>query len=140
MYLLNNKNYLCKKIVRRKKQVVKHEFIHLIFLISNSFVSNCTRFYKMIKKLQYSQIFSNFTDTQLIALLSMNKKIIACTNLQMNKFERKLCLKYANIENMTQFLCLKLYRLRLFMEATFITFFLFLSVLPDCTRRFKATN
>ena len=24
MYLLNNKNYLCRKIIRRKKQVAKH--------------------------------------------------------------------------------------------------------------------
>ena len=38
-------------------------------------------FYKMIKQLQYWQIFGNSTDKQLIAFLSMNKKIIACTNL-----------------------------------------------------------
>ena len=30
MYLLNNKNYLCKKIIRRKKQVAKQELIVLI--------------------------------------------------------------------------------------------------------------
>ena len=36
-------------------------------------------FYKMIKQLQYWQIFGNSTDKQLIAFLSMNKKIIACT-------------------------------------------------------------
>ena len=29
MYLLNNKNYLCKKIIRIKKQVAKHELIIL---------------------------------------------------------------------------------------------------------------
>ena len=29
MYLLNNKNYLCKKIIRIKKQVAKHELIVL---------------------------------------------------------------------------------------------------------------
>ena len=33
MYLLNNKNYLCKKIIRRKKQLAKHEltFFKCIF-------------------------------------------------------------------------------------------------------------
>ena len=31
----------------------------------------------------------------------------------MNELERKLYLKYRNMENMTQLLCLKLYRLRL---------------------------
>ena len=35
----------------------------------------------------------------------------------MNEFERKLYLKYRNIENMTQLLCLKLYRLRLFVQV-----------------------
>ena len=29
MYLLNNKNYLCKKIILRKKQVAKDELIVL---------------------------------------------------------------------------------------------------------------
>ena len=29
MYLINNKNYLCKKFIRRKKQVAKQEFIVL---------------------------------------------------------------------------------------------------------------
>ena len=29
MYLINNKNYLCKKFIRRKKQVAKYEFIVL---------------------------------------------------------------------------------------------------------------
>ena len=51
------------------------------FFMSDSFISNCTRFYKMIKQLHYWQIFGNSTDKQLIAFLSMNKKIIACTNL-----------------------------------------------------------
>ena len=55
----------------------------------------------------------------------MNKKIIACTNLQMNEFERKLCLKYANIENMMQLLCLKLYRLRLFIQVNLLLFLIF---------------
>ena len=49
----------------------------------------------------------------------------------MNKFERKLYLKYASIENMTQLLSLKLYRLRLLIKVNVL---LFLSVLPDCTR------
>ena len=56
----------------------------------------------------------------------------------MNEFERKLYLKYRNIDNMTQLLCLKLYRLRLFIQVNaflFFTFLLFLNVLPDCTRR-----
>ena len=35
----------------------------------------------------------------------------------MNEFERKLYLKYRNIENMTQLLCLKLYRLTLIRSA-----------------------
>ena len=39
----------------------------------------------------------------------------------MNEFERKLHLKYRNIENMTQLLCLKLYRLRLFIQVTLVT-------------------
>ena len=43
----------------------------------------------------------------------------------MNEFERKLYLKYANIENMTQLLCLKLYRLRLFIQANVLLFLLF---------------
>ena len=53
----------------------------IIFFIRNSFISNCTRFYKIIKQLQYWLIFGNSTDKQLIPFLSMNKKIIACTNL-----------------------------------------------------------
>ena len=43
----------------------------------------------------------------------------------MNEFERKLYLKYRNIENMTQLLCLKLYRLRLFIQVNVLLFFLF---------------
>ena len=35
----------------------------------------------------------------------------------MNEFERKLYLKYRNIENMRQLLCLKLYRLGLLTES-----------------------
>ena len=55
----------------------------------------------------------------------MNKKTIACTNLYMNKFKRKLYLKYGNIENMAQLLCLTLYRLRLFMQLNILLFLLF---------------
>ena len=61
----------------------------------------------------------------------------------MNEFERKPYLKYRNIENMTQLLCLKLYRLGLFIQVNvlrFLLFFIFLNVLPDCTRRIEATN
>ena len=36
----------------------------------------------------------------------------------MNEFKGKLYLKYKNIEYMMQLLCLKLYRLRLFIQAT----------------------
>ena len=43
----------------------------------------------------------------------------------MNEFERKLYLKYTNIENMTQLLCLKLYRLRLFIQVNVLLFFYF---------------
>ena len=43
----------------------------------------------------------------------------------MNEFERKLYLKYRNIENMTQLLCLKLYRLRLFIQVKVLLFFTF---------------
>ena len=43
----------------------------------------------------------------------------------MNEFERKLYLKYRNIENMTQLLCLKLYRLRLFMQVNVLLSLLF---------------
>ena len=43
----------------------------------------------------------------------------------MNEFERKLYLKYRNIENMMQLLCLKLYRLRLFIQANILLFLLF---------------
>ena len=56
----------------------------------------------------------------------------------MNEFERKLYLKYRNIGSMMQLLCLELYRLRFFIQLNvlvFLTFFLFLNVLPDCTRR-----
>ena len=55
----------------------------------------------------------------------------------MNEFERKLYLKYGNIENMMQLLRLKLYRLRLntSKRTSFFTFLPFLNVLPDCTRR-----
>ena len=55
----------------------------------------------------------------------MNKKIIACTDLKMNEFERKLYLKYRNIENMTELLCLKLYRLRLLIQVNVLLFLLF---------------
>ena len=54
----------------------------------------------------------------------MNKNI-ACTNLQMNEFEKKLYLKYANIENMTQLLCLKLYQLKLIMQVKVLLLLLF---------------
>ena len=97
----------------------------LDFFKSNSFISNCTRFYKMIKQLQYWQIFGNSTDKQLIVFLSMSKKIIACTNLQMNEFERKLYLKYRNIENTTQLLCLQLCRLKLFIQVNALLFLFF---------------
>ena len=42
MYVLNNKNYLCKKIIRRKTQVAKHEFnsFKCIFLKSEDIVSS----------------------------------------------------------------------------------------------------
>ena len=43
----------------------------------------------------------------------------------MNEDERKLYLKYRNIENMTQLLCLKLYRLRLFIQVNVLLFILF---------------
>ena len=43
----------------------------------------------------------------------------------MNEFERKLYLKHRNIENMTQLLCLKLYRLRLFIQVNALLFLLF---------------
>ena len=43
----------------------------------------------------------------------------------MNEFERKLHLKYRNIENMTQLLCPKLYRLRLFIQVNVLLFLLF---------------
>ena len=56
----------------------------------------------------------------------------------MNEFERKLYLKYANIENMTiimpQVISIKTsYTSKL---TSFFTFFVFLSVLPDCTIKF----
>ena len=56
----------------------------------------------------------------------------------MNDFERKLYLKHRNIEKMTQLLCLKLYQSRRFIQVNTLlvfTFLLFLSILPDCTRR-----
>ena len=45
----------------------------------------------------------------------------------MNEFERKLYLKYRNIEkeNMTQILRLKLYRLRLLMQVNVLLFLIF---------------
>ena len=43
----------------------------------------------------------------------------------MNQFERKLYLKYANTENMMLLLCLKLYRLRLFIQVNILLFLLF---------------
>ena len=43
----------------------------------------------------------------------------------MNEFERKLYLKYRNIENMMQLLCVKLYRLRVFMQVNLLLFLLF---------------
>ena len=43
----------------------------------------------------------------------------------MNEFERKLYLKYRNTENMTQLLCLKLYRLKLFIQVNVLLFLLF---------------
>ena len=59
----------------------------------------------------------------------------------MNEFERKLYLKYRNIENMAQLLSLKLYQLRLSSKCTsFFTFLPFLNALPDCKRRIQATN
>ena len=64
------------------------------FFISNSFITYCARFYRMIEQLQQWQIFGNSTDKQLIAFLLINKKIITCANLQMSEFERKLYLKY----------------------------------------------
>ena len=43
----------------------------------------------------------------------------------MNEFERKLYLKYANIENTMQLLCLELYRLRLFIQVNVLLFLFF---------------
>ena len=43
----------------------------------------------------------------------------------MNEFERKVYLKYKNIENMMQLLCLKLYRLRLFIQVDVLLFYFF---------------
>ena len=43
----------------------------------------------------------------------------------MNEFERKLYLKNRNIENMMQLLCLKLYRVRLFIQVNVLLFLLF---------------
>ena len=40
----------------------------------------------------------------------------------MNEFKRKLYLRYRNIENMTQLLCLKLYQLRLFIQVNVLLF------------------
>ena len=39
-YLLNSKNYLCKKIIRRKKQVAKHELIVLNVFSEEDIVSS----------------------------------------------------------------------------------------------------
>ena len=55
----------------------------------------------------------------------------------MNEFERKLYLNYTNIENMTQLLRLKLYRLRLFIQVNVFLFLLFLSVLRIAQEDFK---
>ena len=66
------------KVIHSLKQP---KSLHQMFFISNSLLSSCTRFYKMIKQLRYWQIFGNSTDKYLIAFLSMNKKIIACANL-----------------------------------------------------------
>ena len=43
----------------------------------------------------------------------------------MNEFERKLYLKYRNIENITQLLYLKLFELRLFIQVNVLLFVLF---------------
>ena len=43
----------------------------------------------------------------------------------MNEFKRKLYSKYRNVENMTQLLCLKLYRLRLFIQVNVLFFYFF---------------
>ena len=43
----------------------------------------------------------------------------------MDEFERKLYLTYRNIENMTQLLCLKLHRSRLFIQVKALLFLLF---------------
>ena len=43
----------------------------------------------------------------------------------MNELERKLYLKYGNMKNMTQLLCLKLYRLRLAIQVNALLFLLF---------------
>ena len=43
----------------------------------------------------------------------------------MNEFKRKLYSKYRNVENMTQLLSLKLYRLRLFIQVNVLLFLLF---------------
>ena len=40
----------------------------------------------------------------------------------MNEFKRKLYSKYGNVENMTQLLCLKLYRLRLSIQVNVLLF------------------
>ena len=55
----------------------------------------------------------------------------------MNESERKLYLKYRNMETMTQLLCLKLYPLRLFIQVNVLLFilFYFFNVLPGCPRR-----
>ena len=56
MNLLNNKNYLCKKIIWRKKQVAKHQLIVL-----NAFFERVKIMWKKTKKLQYGHlmIFDN---------------------------------------------------------------------------------
>ena len=51
----------------------------------------------------------------------------------MNEFERKLYLKYRNIEDMTQVISIKTFYTS--KRTSFFTFLLFLNVLPDCARR-----
>ena len=62
----------------------------------------------------------------------------------MNEFEKKLYLKYRNMENMIQLLCYdasnyyQVILIKTFYTSkctSFFTFVLFLNVLPDCTRR-----
>ena len=55
----------------------------------------------------------------------------------MNELERKLYLKYRNIENVIQLFCLKLYQLRLFKKTSFF-FYFFTSF--KCTSRLHKKN